>query len=149
MRPDAAVDDAVQQVFEVAVKKRTQIEPGRERAYLFKTALLVAADTRRSQRRERARLAPGEELRDGAPDPEQVADVVRQRALLDEILDAMDDDLRAVFVLFELERLPSEEIAQLLGLPVGTVASRLRRAREHFRDHAKRLKARAGFRGGV
>jgi RNA polymerase sigma-70 factor (ECF subfamily) len=149
VRPDAAVDDAVQQVFEVAVKKRAQIEAGRERAYLFKTALLVAADARRSQRRVSARLTPTGELSDTGPDPEQAVDVAQKRALLDTILDGMTDDLRTVFVLFELERLATEEIAQLTGLPPGTVASRLRRGREHFREQTKRIQARANFRGGL
>jgi RNA polymerase sigma-70 factor (ECF subfamily) len=41
-------------------------------------------------------------------------------------------DLRSVFVLFEIEELSTQEIAVLLGIPTGTAASRLRRAREEF-----------------
>jgi RNA polymerase sigma-70 factor (ECF subfamily) len=58
-------------------------------------------------------------------------------------------DLRAVFVLFELEELPTAEIASLVGVPVGTVASRLRRARGEFHRIAARLRARAGHVGGA
>jgi RNA polymerase sigma-70 factor (ECF subfamily) len=68
--------------------------------------------------------------------------------LLDEVLDAMTMDLRTVFVLFELEELPTAEIARLLEIPVGTAASRLRRAREEFHVLAKRVRARLSFRGG-
>jgi RNA polymerase sigma-70 factor, ECF subfamily len=50
------------------------------------------------------------------------------------VLDAMPIELRAVFVLFELEGMTSPEIAAISGLPPGTVASRLRRARERFRE---------------
>ena len=70
------------------------------------------------------------------------------RALLDEVLDAMEEDLRVVFVLFELEGVPTEEIAAMLGLAKGTVASRLRRAREEFHAIARRVQARARHAGG-
>ena len=50
-------------------------------------------------------------------------------------------ELRAVFVLFEIEELSLSEIAGLLGIPAGTAASRLRRARETFRAIVKRRQA--------
>jgi RNA polymerase sigma-70 factor (ECF subfamily) len=53
----------------------------------------------------------------------------------------MPIELRAVFVLHELEQKSSPEIAAMFALPLGTVASRLRRAREGFRDAIKRLQA--------
>ncbi|MFT3771354.1 MAG: sigma factor-like helix-turn-helix DNA-binding protein [Minicystis sp.] len=53
-------------------------------------------------------------------------------------------DLRAVFVLFELEQATMAEIAAMLDLPPGTVASRLRRAREHFQAAARRIAAKGG-----
>jgi len=59
------------------------------------------------------------------------------RDLLDRVLDKMPDDLRSVFVLFELEELTVDEVAALLGLPRGTVATRLRRARVVFQKQAK------------
>jgi RNA polymerase sigma-70 factor (ECF subfamily) len=62
--------------------------------------------------------------------------------MLDDVLDALDDDLRVVFVLAELEELTAPEIAGLIGVPLGTVASRLRRAREEFNKSVKRLRAR-------
>ncbi|MDX2091773.1 MAG: sigma-70 family RNA polymerase sigma factor [Kofleriaceae bacterium] len=77
----------------------------------------------------RARRRSGRRLIDLAPSPAEVADRQRARAVLDRILDAMDDDLRAVFVLYELEELTMSEIANTLELTPGTVASRLRRAR--------------------
>ena len=64
------------------------------------------------------------------------------------MLDALPMELRAPFVLFELEEVPSAEIAAMLDLPVGTVASRLRRAREEFQKIVARVQARAAFRGG-
>lgn len=62
------------------------------------------------------------------------------------MLGALAPELRTVFVLFEFERLSSPEIAALLTLPLGTVASRLRRAREEFHLAATELRARRAAR---
>jgi RNA polymerase sigma-70 factor, ECF subfamily len=148
--PPAGVDDAAQQVFEVASRRLSDIQPGRERAFLFKTALLVAAEGRRSAAR-RKELHPDsevEELADPAPSPEEANEWARKRALLDEILLAMGLAERTVFVLFELEELSMAEIAEIVEIPPGTVASRLRRAREEFHAQAKRVRARLSFEGG-
>jgi RNA polymerase sigma-70 factor (ECF subfamily) len=47
-----------------------------------------------------------------------------------------------VFVLFEIEGMESQEIASMLDVPVGTIASRLRRGRQVFRDESARLRKR-------
>jgi RNA polymerase sigma-70 factor (ECF subfamily) len=47
-------------------------------------------------------------------------------------------ELRAVIILFELEQMTKVEVSELLGIPVGTAVSRLRRAREEFKTLAKR-----------
>jgi RNA polymerase sigma-70 factor (ECF subfamily) len=148
--PPVVVDDAAQQVFEVASRRLADIELGRERAFLFKTALFVAAEGRRTaaRRRELYPDAAVEELADPAPTPEQANEWARKRALLDEILLAMRLEERTVFVLFELEELSMAEIAQIIEIPAGTVASRLRRAREEFHAQAKRVRARLTFEGG-
>ena len=149
--PLGSVDDAAQQVFEVASRRLADVEPGKERAFLFKTALLVAAEARRLAARRRD-LHPDdvvETLVDPAPNPEDASDWSEKRALLEEILLAMSIEQRTVFVLFELEELTMAEIAELVDAPPGTVASRLRRAREEFHDHARRLRARLAFRGNT
>lgn len=147
--PPAEVDDCTQQVLLVASRKLDDIQPGSERAYLFSTAMRVASDARRSRtrRREVTDDDAGEAF-DPSPDPEQIADRRRARALLDEVLDAMPMDLRAPFVLFELEEVSTAEIGAMLDLPAGTVASRLRRAREEFQKIVARVQARAAFAGG-
>jgi RNA polymerase sigma-70 factor (ECF subfamily) len=149
VRPDDAVDDAAQRVFEVAAKKVAAIEPGRERAFFFMTALKVAHELRRRGRRESSRFGGDatDTVVDPAPDPEQAATAARLRQLFDGILSEMPFELSTVFVLFELEELSSIEIAQLLEVPVGTVASRLRRAREQFRERAAKLDPTSPSRG--
>jgi RNA polymerase sigma-70 factor (ECF subfamily) len=59
--------------------------------------------------------------------------------LLDRVLSRMDEDLVTVFTLFELEGMSTPEIAELVQIPIGTAASRLRRARQSFRAAAQRL----------
>ena len=54
------------------------------------------------------------------------------------LLAGLTDELRSVFVLYEIEGQTMSEIAELLGMPVGTVASRLRRAREQFEGRLQR-----------
>ncbi|MGC4070580.1 MAG: sigma factor-like helix-turn-helix DNA-binding protein [Polyangiaceae bacterium] len=53
----------------------------------------------------------------------------------------MPEELRAVFALYELEEVTMAKIAQLLDIPPGTVASRLRRAREWFTRAVSELRA--------
>ncbi|HEX2872958.1 MAG TPA: sigma-70 family RNA polymerase sigma factor [Polyangiaceae bacterium] len=144
VRPDASVDDAVQRVFEITARKVRKVPVGMERAFLFRTAVLVAAEERRRQTSFARRIADEPELELASPelDPESALAARRTRALLDEVLDSLPDKQRAVFVLFELEGLTCAEIAELLGAPPGTVASRLRLARAAFQDAAQRMRAR-------
>jgi RNA polymerase sigma-70 factor, ECF subfamily len=141
--PTHSVDDAAQHVFWIAAQKLDAIAVGSERAFLFSTALGVSANARRALKRRRE--VPDEDALcariDEAPNAEALVAMKEERALLDRVLDGMPDDLRTVFVLFVLEGTSTPEIAALLGLPAGTVASRLRRARESFHDIARRLQA--------
>ena len=139
---EADLDDAAQQVFIVISRKLELIDPLKESSFVFQTALRVASDFRRTLRRRREvddSAVP--ERVDAAPWPDEHADRKSARALLDTVLDEMSVDLRAVFVLFELEELSSIEIGELLGLPTGTVASRLRRARAEFQSRIQQLEA--------
>jgi RNA polymerase sigma-70 factor (ECF subfamily) len=81
------------------------------------------------------------------PSQEELTDQLRARALMDRVLSEMPGELREVFVLFELEELSISEVADLLAIPIGTVGSRLRRAREEFQDKVRRIKAMHVHRG--
>ena len=76
-----------------------------------------------------------------ALDAEGLLEQKRVRQLLDQVLSSMSWELRVVFVMFELEGSSSPEIAEALGVSRGTVASRLRLAREAFRRGVERLQA--------
>jgi RNA polymerase sigma-70 factor, ECF subfamily len=145
----ADADDAAQRVFVVASRKLAQIESGKERSFLFATAYRVVREIRRSRaRKPEAQLASEADVPDTALNPEEFADRLRARALLDEVLGEIPMEARTIFVMFELEEMTVPQIAALLEVPVGTVASRLRRGRELFRAAALRLQARSSFKGG-
>ncbi len=142
--PENSADDAAQEVFIIASRRLADITPGSERPFLLASAVRVAANARRSlgARRECNGDDNMPERVDPRPDAEALLDQKRLRQMLDRALDDLSDDLRVCFVLYELEGMSSPEIAQLLSIPVGTVASRLRRAREAFELAAAKLKAR-------
>jgi RNA polymerase sigma-70 factor (ECF subfamily) len=148
--PENCADDAAQEVFIIASRRLTDITPGSERPFLFSSAVRVAANVRRAlgARRECAEDDTLPEGVDPRPNAEALLDQKRLRQMLDRVLDELSDDLRVSFVLYELEGMSSPEIANLLGIPVGTVASRLRRGREAFELAASKLKARLRARGG-
>ena len=142
----ADADDAAQQVFLGAVQRLDQIEPGRERAFLYGMAANAAFKTRRTLVRRREDLTDFDLFVDPMPSTEELLERRRARELLDRILEALDDDVRVVFVLHEIEQLTAPEIAEALGVPLGTVASRLRRGREQFARRLAQFRNRTGGR---
>ena len=136
------MDDAVQKVFLVTAERLGTFPPERDRSFLFATCMRVASNERRGHSRRRsAGPEPLDALASREPSPEQTAS---DRHLLDALLEPLPLELRSVLVLFELEGMTSDEIAEMLELPPGTVASRLRRGRELATAAAKRLRASRG-----
>jgi RNA polymerase sigma-70 factor (ECF subfamily) len=142
-------DDGAQQAFLVASRRLAEIRVGGERAYLFGIAYRVAADVRKRSARRHEKLSEdiGDVL-DPAPSADERIDQERARALLDAALERLPMDLRLVFTLHELEEMSMSEIAEVLGIPSGTVASRLRRAREEFEVIVARMTKRGRAAGG-
>lgn len=142
--PEGAADDAAQEVFIIAARRLAEVELGRERPYVYGIVIRVAANVRRARRRSiehfdedaiAAAFAIGTEC-------DTLLDEKQWRALLENILEKMPEELRNAFVLFEFEGFTEREIAELCSVPQGTVASRLRRARMLFQDGVQRLKLR-------
>jgi len=142
---DGDVDDALQQVFLVMSAQLASLPPEAERRFVYAVAVRVAANARRRDQRRRRVFAdaPSDDVAPAA----SAGCPVEQRELreqLDRALAALPEELRTVLVLFELEELSTQEIAECLALPAGTVASRLRRARERFSAVAHRMRIEGG-----
>lgn len=131
--PSSEMDDCMQQVFMVALRKLPTIAEGSELPFLQRTAVRKASNIRRSGRRRAESEQWGALLVSDPPPPQDVlADQKQMLSLLDAVLDQLPTELRTVFVLFELQEVPMAQIANMLDVPIGTVGSRLRRAREEF-----------------
>jgi RNA polymerase sigma-70 factor (ECF subfamily) len=143
--PQAGVDDATQQVFWTASRKLDAIVPGREKAFLFGVAVRIASDARRVANRQRQRERSGSSELElfSHPDPsaDELVDRKRMRALLDDFLDELSLEVRTSYVLFEAEGMTVTEIADLIDVPPGTVASRIRLARKRLDALVDRLKS--------
>jgi RNA polymerase sigma-70 factor, ECF subfamily len=146
---EGGADDAAQEVFIVMSRRLVDVREGAERTFLLSCAVRIAANYRRSWRVQHEvadeRVLAAE--RDPRPSAEYLLDHKRLRQALDELLEGWPEDIRTAFVLFELEGLSAPEIAQVTDTKLGTVASRLRRARELFQAGARRLRARAAAGG--
>lgn len=132
--PAHHVDDIVQETFILAGRRRADIGPGQERGFLIATAVRLSANYRRRAhvRHEVSESDALDEKASRAPDAEQLLIQKRSRELLERLLGELSEAHRTVFVLFELEGLSVPEISALLEIPIGTVSSRLTRARAHF-----------------
>jgi RNA polymerase sigma-70 factor, ECF subfamily len=144
--PAQDVQDAVQDVFLVVHRKLPEFRgEAKPSTWLFGICLRVASDRRRVAHLRREVPTDAElGVLEAGSEVEQ-RDAVR---VLERILDEMPYEQRVVFALFELEEMRCERIAELLSIPVGTVYSRLRLAREIFRRSVARRQARDGFRTG-
>jgi RNA polymerase sigma-70 factor (ECF subfamily) len=138
--PEAQIDDDVQRTFIAVARRLDDVRPGSEKSFLLQSALRIAAHARRTvARRREVHSDEIPEIVNSLATPEQLTDQKRARQLLDHVLSQMDSDLRTVFLLYEFEEMSMAEIAGVLRIPQGTVASRLRRARAEFRDRVRAL----------
>jgi len=138
------VEDVYQEVF-LVVHRRLRGFNGQcaITTWLYEICFRVAAGYRRKAHFRHEELVRDwsemEALSSSAPSPEGELVTARRAKQLERILDAMPLEYRVVFVMFELEGLTSEQIAESLGAPLGTVYSRLYRARKRFAKSLAKL----------
>lgn len=154
---DQALDDAAHDVFLVVQRKLSSFDGGDARltTWLYEIALRVARRYRTQTAKDAQRsvsLVP--------PEPEEESELAlpvqacspcelenaERLALARRALDALDADKREVFVLGCVEQRSAPEIAELTGVPLNTVYSRLRAARRAFAAEVARLEATRGRR---
>ena len=136
---ESDADDLCQEVFVVVFRRLHEFEHRSSmRTWLYGITVRIALAHRRraSTKRELPTDSPPELATPDGPH-DQLADR-EARALLDRALDALDDDKRAVFVLYEVEQLPMAEIARALECPLQTAYSRLHAARDQVQSFLRR-----------
>lgn len=140
---EADVDDAVQEVFLVVHRKLGEFE-GRSKitTWLWGICYRTACQYFRQRRPLHDDPGAAADLVDPAASPEERYEGREARAKLDEVLAMLDPERRAVFVLYEIDEVPVDEIARRIGIPAGTVYSRLKVARQEFERAIQRLRAR-------
>jgi RNA polymerase sigma-70 factor, ECF subfamily len=143
--PPSDLPDVSQEVFVVVHRRLGSFE---ERAkvttWLFQICFHAARDRNRRAhvRREVSDTSTLEALPGHADRADQLLERRDDLAMFDAVLDGMNAEQRAVFVMFELSEMTGDDIASTLGVPLGTVYSRIRLAREAFRRGVARVTAR-------
>lgn len=142
---ESAIDDVVQDAFLVVHRRLPEFE-GRSspKTWVFAILLRVVSEHRRTLRRKggHAELPDPDALAGSGAEPGAALEQREASALLHALLDTLDDEKRTVLVLADLEEMGAPEIAQALSIPVNTVYSRLRAAREAFERALVRHRAR-------
>lgn len=127
--------DLTQQVFLQVFRKLDRFSgQSKFETWLYRVA---ANEALQHQRKHRRRSVPL--LREPKVDERRKEVPGENRELLDAALQAVDPQLRSIFLLREVEELSYRDIAQVMGIPEGTVGSRLNRARRELRQQLRNL----------
>src|SRR5947209_141239 len=119
-------DDVVQETFLKLYRARKWESIDNERAFLARTAWRIAVD-----RLPKARMdVQRSDLLSKDENPEQAVITADWNAAAHRLIDALPEELRQPIALSTVEELKSHEIATIMGIPEGTVRSRLSRARQ-------------------
>ena len=138
-RPDE-IDDVAQDVFLVVQRRHGELREQRlARSWIYSITRRVVSTHRRRRRAHDSRAEPDvDSLFSPDESPHALAEHNREVRLLSALLDAMDERKREVFVLSEILEMSGREIAETIGVPMNTVYSRLRAARDEFDAAAQR-----------
>lgn len=144
--PVSETDDLVQEVFLVAHRKGGYVPgPAQPRSWLGAIAVRLARSRHRSagRNRESADLSALDRMAATTADPMVGYEVQESLHRVQQALNTLDLEHRAVFVLYEIEGEACQAIAASLEVPLGTVYSRLHYARQRFEKSHTALLAQA------
>jgi RNA polymerase sigma-70 factor (ECF subfamily) len=152
---DADLPDVMQEVFVVVHRRRRDFDPASSiRGWLFGICVRLVKNYRRKAFRRRERFfaeVPEDRFVGGGSDPETEVAAREARRTAQRLLDKLDPEKRAVLVMFEVEAMSCDAIAEALGIPVGTVYSRLHAARHQLAkvlERWQRSQSRSATRAG-
>jgi len=140
-RDPAAADDIVQESFLRAFRSFGTYRGGDAKSWLLAIVRNCSFDWSKSRRRMASEIPGGESLERWIPNPDELGDctqdgpetaVLRQSEIEEvrSMIRRLPEPFRETLVLRELEELSYKQIAEVTGVPVGTVMSRLARARQ-------------------
>ena len=136
-------EDVVQETFLKLYRNRGWQNLDNERAFLARVAWRVAVDSRSRSPQPAGPISEPDqagELPSPRPGPEQTLLNANQMATVHSMIDALPEDLRVPLALSAFDELNSREIGDILGIPEGTVRTRLQRAREMLRKKLSALR---------
>ena len=137
------VEDILQETFIIAHRKQASFESRSSlRTWLYGIASNLCLHHRRSLARElnaleKAATEPTENL----AGPEKAVEAAQNKALVEAAMQAIPFKQREIFMLYEIDGMDGPSIAQLVDIPLNTVWSRLRLARETFAKEVRRRRA--------
>jgi RNA polymerase sigma-70 factor, ECF subfamily len=138
---EADLDDVTQDVFVIVHRSIGRYEERNQlRAWLYRISVHEASRHRR-KRPPQGTVDVDDLAQSAELGPEASLQASQARRDFDRLLSVLDEDRRAVFVLYEVEELPMEDVAEAVGCPVATAYSRLRSARKLILAAAQRLEA--------
>lgn len=149
MRLDDEFADLVQRTFTAAVESRDRIIHSTFRAYLFGIAHKLLLMELRTRGRARVRPGPVEAAAASSDSPSKVVLQHEEQRLLLNALRGLPLQLQALVQLYYWEELGTAEIAEVVGIPAGTVKSRLFRARQLLESAISSMDASAGVRSST
>ena len=130
-------EDAVQETFLKLYRNPGWKDAANERAYLARVAWRAAVDHKRRSATSRAAAADPLTLDAVASSqlgPHEIISTANQQATVHSLINSLPEELRVPLVLSAFEELNSREIAEILGIPEGTVRTRLQKARQILRE---------------
>jgi RNA polymerase sigma-70 factor, ECF subfamily len=149
---EGELDDTVQNIFVIIYERLHTLErPESLRSWIYGIVRRVASTYHRTKRTklirtETSRMEP-ETIEPELSTPQQMVEQSEQAKLLWSLLEELDAPKREIFVLAELEDMTAPEIAAAIDVPLNTVYSRLRAARQELEDAFRRCQARTRKRG--
>jgi RNA polymerase sigma-70 factor, ECF subfamily len=129
-------EDAVQETFLKLYRNHGWRQAENERAFLARVAWRTAVDLRRrlSRSTESDASLALDQMPSLQPSPEQALTSANENAAVHALIDSLAEELRIPLVLSAMEELNSRQIGEILGIPEGTVRTRLQRARQILRE---------------